>query len=166
MNPEENKGVENVQPQDTQVEKTELELVQEQLAKAIEERDNYKTVALARKGKLPGDAEFFKEGKEGELSVAEQIRIALLEKEVEKGREAERQAQARLIKENNELRLALKNKTGSSGSLGSDSGASSEVKDNVFSASQLDALRERAKRLKIDPEVYIQKAKDNLLKRS
>lgn len=159
MNPEDNKVGEVVVP----VEKTELELVQEQLAKAIEERDNYKTVALQRKGKLPGDTEFFKEGNEGELSVAEQVRIALLERDVEKQLEAERQAQAKLIRENNELRLALKNRPGSS--IGGDSGSSSDVKDNVFTPAQIEALRAKAIRLKADPEKFIQNAKDNLNKR-
>lgn len=162
MNQEDNK-VPEVTPVEQPVEKTELELVQEQLAKAIEERDNYKNVALQRKGKLPADQEFFKEGNEGELSVAEQVRIALLERDVEKTLEAERQAQAKLIRENNELRLALKNRPGSS--IGGDSGSSGDVKDNVFSPSQIEALREKAKRLKADPEKFIQNAKENLMKR-
>lgn len=164
MNPEENKGVEEVVVTEQPVEKTELELVQEQLAKAIEDRDNYKNVALARKGKLPGDSEFFKEGQEGELSVAEQVRIALLERDVQKNLEAERQAQAKLIKENNELRLALKNRTGSSVGSGG-SGSSVETKDNIFSPAQIEALKAKAARLKADPEKFIQNAKDNLLRR-
>jgi len=164
MNPEDNKGVEEVQVTEQPVEKTELELVQEQLAKAIEERDNYKNVALARKGKLPGDSEFFKEGQEGELSVAEQVRIALLERDVQKNLEAERQAQAKLIKENNELRLALKNRPGSSMG-GSGGGSSVETKDNVFSESQIQALTAKAKRLNADPVKFIQNAKENLLRR-
>lgn len=161
MNPEDNKEVEVIVP--VVEEKSELELVQEQLAKAIEERDNYKNVALTRKGKLSGDADFFKEGNESELSVAEQVRIALLERDVEKTLEAERQAQAKLIRENTELRLALKNRPGSS--IGGDSGSSSETKDNVFSVAQIAELTAKAKRLGAEPEKFIQKAKENLMKR-
>lgn len=140
-----------------------LKELQEKLAKAEEDRDNYKKVALQRKGKLPGDQEFFK-ADESELSVAEQIRIALFDKEVEDVKKAEKEMTQKLIKENSELRLALKNRPGSS--MGGDSGASLEVKDNVFSADQLQELKKRAVRLKLDPEKYIANAKINLQKRS
>ena len=145
------------------VEKTELELIQEKLAKAEEERDNYKKVALQREGKLPADAEFFKEN-EGELSVAEQVRLALLDREVEQAQKAKDETIQRLSKEVSELRLAVKNRPGSSVG-GSGSGVSSEVKDNTFSEAQLVTLRETAKRLKADPEAFIAKAKENLSKR-
>ncbi len=142
---------------------SELTKLQEKLAKAEEDRDNYKKVALQRKGKLPGDPDFFKE--EGELSVAEQVRLALLEKDVEKVREAEKLENARLLRENAELRLAAKNRPGSSIG-GSGSGSSSEVKDNVFSAQQIETMTARAKQLGIDPVKYIEKAKINLSKRA
>lgn len=143
--------------------KSELVQLQEKLAKAEEDRDNYKKVALTRKGKLPGDADFFKD--EGELSVAEQVRIALLERDVEKVREAEKAENARLLRENSELRLAAKNRPGSSVS-GGDGGSSVETKDNTFSEAQLAVLRKTAERLKADPEKFIQKAKENLSRRS
>lgn len=141
---------------------SELVKLQEKLAKAEEDRDNYKKVALQRKGKLPGDVDFFKD--EGELSVAEQVRIALLERDVEKVREAEKTENARLLRENSELRLAAKNRPGSS--IGSDSGSSGDVKDNVFSQAQIDVLTAKAKRLNADPVKFIQNAKENLMKRA
>ncbi len=142
--------------------KDELTLAQEKIAKVEEERDNYKAVALKRLGKLPGDAEFLDADGKGELSVAEQVRLALLDREVESARKEANDATAKLQRENAELRLALKNQPG--GSLGGDSGTNTEVKDNVFSKDQLEALKQRAIRLKADPEKFIENAKQNLLK--
>lgn len=162
MNPDENKVVGDVS-QEPVLEKDELTIALEKLAKAEEERDNYKTVALKRLGKLPGDAEFLNKDGSGELSVAEQIRLELLNREVEKAQEETKKANEKLIKENAELRLAIKNRPGSS--IGGDTGSTSVVKDNVFTEQQLAALRAKALRLKADPEAFIQKAKENLLKR-
>lgn len=141
----------------------ELTQIKEKLAKAEEDRDNYRTVALKRLGKLPGDAEFL--GNESkELSVAEQVKIALLDSEVEKVRASEKIEIERIRKENAELRLAIKNRPGSS--IGGSSGGGAEVKDNVFSEQQIVTLRARATKLKIDPEKYIATAKANLARRS
>ena len=141
-----------------------LTKLQEENAKLVEERDNYKAVALKRLGKLPGDAEFLDKNGDGELSVAEQVRLELLNREIEKTREAEKQELSRIVKENSELRLAIKNRPGSS--IGGDSGSRSEVKDNVFSAEQLMDLKNRAIRLKLDPQKFIENAKVNFQKRS
>lgn len=140
-----------------------LTKLQEKLVKAEEDRDNYKAVALKRLGKLPGDEEFIQRDGSAELSVAEQVRIALLDREVEEVRKAEKVENARLIRENSELRLAAKNRPGAS--LGGDSGGGTDVKDNVFSPAQIVELRARAVRLKADPEKFIENAKSNLLKR-
>lgn len=139
--------------------------LQEENAKLVEERDNYKAVALKRLGKLPGDAEFLDKDGNGELSVAEQVRIALLDREIVKNQEAEKAEIERMKRENSELKIALKNRPGSSIGGGS-SGSSVEVKDNVFSADQLAALKAKALRLKADPDKFIQAAKENLAKRS
>lgn len=149
--------------------KSELEIVQEKLAKAEADRDNYKNVALKRLGKLPGDAAFVKKEEDDaaaptEMSVQEQVRIALLDKEVEAAQKEKDDAIAKLAKENSELKLALKNQPNLS--IGGDSGASTATKDNVFTPAQLESLRQRAIRLKADPEKFIQAAKDNLVKRS
>ena len=136
------------------------------IAKLAEERDNYKKVALKRLGKLPGDDDFINNGEGETLSVAEQIRLALLDREIENAkRERERadaEEKARLKRENEELRLALKNRPDLS--IGGDSGTAIEVKDNVFSKDQLDTLRARAMRIGADPEKFIEKAKANFKK--
>ncbi len=144
------------------VEKDELTLTKEALAKAQEERDNYKNVALKRLGKLPGDAEFLDKDGKGELSVEEQVRIALLDREVESANKVKDTAEAKLIKENSELRLALKNQPGSALG-GGGAGADLAVNDSVFSEAQLVDLRARAVRLKADPEKFIENAKKNIL---
>ncbi len=162
----EEKGAEVVTPTaEVVVEKDELTLVNEKLTKAEEERDNYKAVALKRLGKLPGDAEFLsKEGEGGELSVAEQVRLALLDREVEATQKQKDEAISKLARENSELRLALKNQPGASlGGGGSELGP--EVKDNVFSEAQKVELRERAKKIGADPEKFIEAAKANILAR-
>ncbi len=56
----------------------------------------------------------------------------------------------------------MKNRPGDS--IGGEGGTIVEVKDNVFSAAQLDALRKKAIALKADPEKFIEKAKANLRK--
>jgi hypothetical protein len=134
--------------------------LEEEKAKLIEERDNYKNVALKRLGKLPGDAEFMGVDKEGELSVAEQVRLALLDREIELTNKAKEDEAKRLARENAELRLALKNRP--QGSIGGEGGASVESKDNVFSAEQIAALKAKAILLKADPEKFIERAKQNL----
>lgn len=152
--------------------KSELEVANEQIAKLTEERDNYKTVALKRLGKLPGDAAFIQkeveEPKEGEpkkeLSVEDQVKLSLMEREIQAAQKAKDEAIAKLARENSELKLALKNQPNLS--IGGDSGASTATKDNVFTPVQIEALRQKAIRLKADPEKFIQAAKDNLVKRS
>jgi len=136
---------------------------QEEIVRLSEERDNYKAVALKRLGKLPGDAEFLDKNGDGDLSVAEQVRIQLLDREIEKTKAAEKAEIERIRKENAELRIALKNKPGSS--IGGDSGAGTTVKDNVFSESQLAVLRAKALKLKADPEKFIERMKENLLRK-
>ena len=135
-----------------------------EIAKLAEERDNYKAVALKRLGKLPGDAEFLNKDGTSELSVAEQVRLALLDKEIESVQKAKQVETNRILKENAELRLALKNRPQSS--IGGGSGSVPlEVKDNVLSEQQINDLKKRAERLKVkDVNAFIEKAKTNLQK--
>lgn len=135
-----------------------------EIAKLKEDRDNYRNVALKRLGKLPGDAGFLEGADEKTgLTVEEQVKKTLLEREIAKAEADKETENRRLAKENAELRLALKNRPGAS--LGGDSGTSTEVKDNVFSEAQLADLRKRAERLKADPEKFIEAAKRNLSNR-
>lgn len=136
-----------------------IALKDEEIAKLNRDLSSYKTVALKRLGKLPGDQEFLDESKESGLTVEEQVRKILIEKEISL-REQEKNAEIKRInQENAELKLALKNRPQSS--IGGDSGTSLEVKDNVFSEAQLIVLRQKAARLKADPEKFIEAAKKN-----
>lgn len=137
----------------------------EYIKKIEEERDNYKKVALKRLGKLPGDADFLEgiDEKTG-LTVEEQVKKTLLDRELDKAEQEKNTELQRLARENAELRLAAKNRPGGA-TIGSSSGNSAEVKDNVFSAEQLAALSERAKVLKLDPATFIATAKKNFLSR-
>ena len=146
------------------VEKDELTLIREKLAKTEQERDNYKNVALKRKGKLPNDDAYFGNEDDEELTIDERIRLAVLDREVEIQRQAEKDAQEKLIRENAELRLALKNRPSNSIG-GSGSGETASVKDNVFSEAQLQELTVRANRIGADPEEFIKRAKQNLAQR-
>lgn len=137
-----------------------------ELAKLTEERDNYKKVALKRLGKLEGDADFMAGDKESGLTVEEQVKAALLDREIAKIQSDKDQENLRLARENAELKLALKNRPSGSTSGGSGSGTSTEVKDNVFSEAQLQTLRERAKRLGADEATFIENAKKNLAARA
>lgn len=134
------------------------------IAQLEEERDNYKAVALKRLGKLPGDAEFLA-GEEGqkELTVAEQVRIELLNREIETEKKAKEDETRRLIRENNELKLALKNRPDTP--MGGESSGDKEVKDNVFSPEQVKIMKEKALRLKVDPDKFVETAKKNFLAR-
>ena len=131
------------------------------IAALREEKDNYKTVALKRLGKLPGDADFLGDS---ELSVQEQIKLALLDKEIEAQNRLKEEETRKILKENAELKLALKNRPETS--IGSSAGSNAvEVKDNVFSNDQIEALKKRAQTLKLDPDKFIESAKKKLLTR-
>lgn len=135
--------------------------LEEENAKLIEERDNYKNVALKRLGKLPGDADFLNgEGKD-ELTVEEQVKLILLQREIDANEKSKNEETKRILRENSELKLALKNRPG--GSIGSEGGSVVDVKDNVFSAEQIAELTRKAVQLKADPAKFIEKAKQNLL---
>ena len=151
-----------MEPKVEEVVKDELTLARERAEKAEKDRDNYKEVALKRLGKLPGDAEFLDKDTSGEMTVAEQVRLALLDREVDIVRQVEKDTATKLSQENAELRLALKNVPGSG--LGSGSETGTESKDHVFTEAQLITLRAKATRLNMDPEKYIENLKDNLSK--
>jgi len=154
--------VEEVITPEVPAEKDALTLAQEKIAKIEAERDNYKRVALQRKGKLAADDEFFKAETPTAQELADEVRMILLEREAETARQEEKEAIAKLQRENAELRLVAKNKPGSP--LGGSSGAASEVKDNVFSDAQIAVLTKKAERLGTDPAKFIENAKRNLIK--
>lgn len=136
-----------------------------QIAKLTEDLGNYKTVALKRLGKLPGDADFVAgvDEKTG-LTVEETVRKTLIEQNLIKTEEERNAEITRVVRENNELKLALKNQP-KAALGGGGSGTDLEVKDNVFSEAQLNELRKTATRLKADPEKFIEAAKKKILDR-
>ena len=134
-----------------------------EIAKLTEERDNYRAAALARKGKLAADSEFL--GEDFDEFVDNKIKTVLADQEIAR-RNAEKDAElAKIRKENAEMRLALQNRPG--GSMGGVGGGSNlEVKDNVFSPQQIEALTAKAKRLGADPVKFIENAKNNIARRN
>lgn len=128
-----------------------------EIAKLREIAENYKTVALARKGKLPADSELL--GEDFDELVKAKVQEALVDTEINRQVNERNAETARILKENAELKLLIKNQPGTG--LGSSSGQGSEVKDNVFSTQQLEALKQTAIRLKTDPDKYIEQAKKN-----
>lgn len=136
----------------------------EEIAKLKDERDNYRKVALKRLGKLPGDADFLEGAdKETGLTVSEQIRQALIDREITEAEKAKDSLIKDQTKKISELTLALKNRP--SASLGGGSGDALEVKDNVLSEAQIANLKARATRLKVkDVDAFIETAKQNILR--
>lgn len=142
----------------------EIALKDKEIARLTEERDNYKVVALKRLGKLPADSEFLGENGEDIQSILEEkIKVALLDRDINRQEKEKEDVYKKTLRENSELRLALKNRP--NGSIGGDSGASSEVKDNVFSPEQIVVLKQKAERLKLDPDKFVENAKKNFLAR-
>lgn len=134
------------------------------IAKLEIERDNYKTVALKRLGKLPADSEFLGEaGGDINALIEDKVKAALVDREISIETKAKEDEYRKIVRENSELKLALKNRPGSG--TGGEGGSGGDVKDNVFSTEQLVNLRAKAIRLKADPEKFIERAKQNLLAR-
>ena len=131
-----------------------------EIARLVEERDNYKNVALARKGKLADDDDFFTKPGIDEF-IKDKVLEALSDKEIAQAQAAKDAEIKRLVRENNELRLANKNKPETS--IGGGDGGGTEVKDNVFSADQVKSMEQRAKTLGLDPQKFIENAKRNFL---
>ncbi len=130
----------------------------EEIAKLKEDRDNYKAVALKRLGKNSNDAEFLGNS---ELTVADQIKLALLDKEIDSAEKAKDETIKGLTRQVSELTLALKNRPNPA--MGGDGGAGPEVKDNVFSAEQINVMKQKAIRLKMDPDKFVENAKKNFI---
>lgn len=145
------KGLETVEVIDPLAEKD------AKIAKLTEDYENIKKVALKRLGKLPGDADFLGDA---ELTVAEQVRQALLEKEIELEKKAKDDETLKILRENSELKLALKNRPAQS--IGGGDGATVEVKDNVLTDSQITTLTAKAKSLGADPAKFIENFKKTL----
>lgn len=133
-----------------------------EIEKLKKDRDNYKKVALKRLGKLDNDADFLAGENDSGLTVEEQVKATLIDREIEKIQREKDEKVAQMAKENAELRLALKNRPGETVGGGTGSASVVETKDNVFSTAQLAAMRARAGALGLDPDRYIENAKKNM----
>lgn len=109
------------------------------------ERDNYKEVALKRKGKLESDESFFGTHDEKDIEdiVSSKVQNIRKDHENELARMQEQERLARIQRENEELKLALQNKP-QAGSGGSSGGGQSVV-TSPLSKEQEDALMARFK---------------------
>lgn len=117
--------------------------LEDRLAVIEVEKENYKTVALKRKGKLENDDNFFGEHDEQDIekkvaSDAERIKAEL--EAARKLQESEARS-AKLERDLSEIKTALDHKPASG--LGASSGGGQEVKDSVFSEAQETALKQR-----------------------
>lgn len=134
------------------------------ITKLTSDLESYKHVALKRLGKNPGDADFVAgvDEKTG-LTIEETVKKTLIEGEVARTINEKDEIARKLVKENSELRLALKNRP--EAAIGGGSGDNLQVKDNILSEQQITQIKTTALRLKVkDVDAYVEKAKANLLK--
>lgn len=128
-----------------------------ELVKTQQERENYKRGMLKAKGKLPEDDEITPELIED--IVSKKVQEALDNKKDAEYEAREKALTAKLIKENQELKLATQNRSQVSSGTGQGASidSSPQVKTTYFSEEQLAELKKRG----VDPE----KVKENILKR-
>lgn len=121
----------------------------ETLAKVAAERENYKRVALSKKGKDDNETEDEKIARIVAQQLQESTEARLLREKDEIAKKA--------LQENKELKVALKNRAqvGTSASTGGGQ-STTDVKTDFWTAEQLAYFKKR----NIDPE----KAKENYLK--
>ena len=115
------------------------------------ERDNYKLVALKRKGKLENDEDFFgqHDEKDVEAQVSREVALSQKERDVQRQIAAEKEARQKAEKKASELQLAIENQ--SKGAVGGGaSGGGQEVKDAVFSETQLNEMNARWQKMGFD----------------
>lgn len=115
-----------------------LALKEKELEKVRSERDNYKTGLLKAKGKIAGDEEI--DNIELMRQIAKEESLTILEERLT----ADRQAIInKALKENAELKLALKNKNGTPpASIGVHS-ESQNVQDGIVTPEQVASLKAR-----------------------
>lgn len=116
---------------------------EDRAAVIMEERDNYKTVALKRKGKLDNDEAFFGDHDESDIEKTVGAKVSLKQSQLETQRKiAQAEAEAKRAKDAlAEVIRAQDNKPASPTGGGSEGGQ--VVKDSVFSDEQLAELTDR-----------------------
>lgn len=112
----------------------------ERITKLADERDNYKRGLLKAKGKL--DEEDLDPSREADIEkmVDAKVKAALLETQYTAAQKERDELLSKIVKENKELRLAIKNKPGGGTSSGGGS-SGPKVSDNILSEEQERELR-------------------------
>lgn len=117
--------------------------VEDRLAIAEVEKDNYKTVALKRKGKLDNDDNFFGENDEADIERVIGGKVAQTQREREIAREIDT-AKNEARKANEKLAEVLRAKDMKpDAGIGAAAGGGQEVKDGIFSAAQEAEMKTR-----------------------
>jgi len=95
-------------PTDTEVELAALKI---KLSDTEKERDNYKTGLLKERGKITEDDFINDENRETvDAVIDKKVKIALLDNQIVQDRQKEQELMNKIIKENRELKVALKSK--------------------------------------------------------
>ena len=116
-------------PTDTEVE---LAAVKVKLIETEKERDNYKTGLLKEKGKITEDDFINDENRETvDAVIDKKVKIALLDNQIIQDRQKEQELISKIVKENKELRVALKSKSQPTGASRG-SGSEEEGKNKEF----------------------------------
>lgn len=133
-----------------------------EIAKIREERENYKKGMLVAKGKLPDD------GSADDDETAEERTRRIVQEELLTSKEAQllaerKDAESKLMKENAELRLALKNQnvstsSGSSTARETEGATEQTPASKFFSEAQLADLKKRG----LDPDVVMKNLNKSL----
>ena len=140
---EEVKGAENDLAAQLEAERQARLAVEDKLAITEVEKENYKTVALKRKGKLENDDNFFGDNDEADVEKVIGSKVAQTQKEREIARQIEIEKQARLKAESALAEVLRANDNKPTDGVGASSGGGQTVGDSIFSDAQVDALKQR-----------------------
>lgn len=125
--------------------------IRENLNQVAAERENYKKVALSKKGKSGDDTEESEDER-----IARIVQEKLLDTREANLLKKKADIADRVVQENKELKVALKNRAQIGASAGQGGGQGGDVKTDFWTPDQLAYFKKRG----IDPE----KAKENYLK--
>lgn len=98
--------------------------------------DNYKVVALKRKGKLDNDVDFFGDKDEADIEKVIDANVAQTQREREAQRKVEAAERAAKIANDKLAEVIRAQDNKPAGSVGASSGGGQEVKDGIFSEAQ------------------------------
>jgi hypothetical protein len=129
-----------------------LEEKDAEIARLAKEKDNYKRGLLVAKGKLPEDD--YQDGEDVEVKMRRIVQEELINSQLAKTQAEKDNVIRKMAKQNEELRLAVKNRTqvNSANSVGF-SNEEPEVKKEIWSKDQLEQFKSigDAAGIKLDP---------------